>query len=97
MNNSIEAILKEFGEFLVRNEELEVELHGHTDDVGNKEKNQVLSEKRAQSVYLHLIELGVEKDRLSYKGYGSAKPAESNSTAEGRALNRRTEFLVISE
>lgn len=97
LNNSIKAIMEEFGEFLVRNSNLEVVLQGHTDNVGNATSNLVLSDKRAGAVYNYLIELGVAKERLSYKGYGSSRPLGDNRTEEGRLLNRRTEFLVISE
>lgn len=97
LNNSIKAILDEFGEFLIRNSNLEVVLQGHTDNVGNATDNLILSEKRAESVYSYLIELGVTEKRLSYKGYGSSEPVADNNTVEGRMLNRRTEFLVISE
>ncbi len=97
LNKTIEAILDEFGEFLMRNENMAVELHGHTDNVGNKDENQVLSENRAKAVYNYLIEVGVPADRLAYKGFGPSKPVSSNDTNEGRAMNRRTEFLVISD
>lgn len=97
LNNSIKSILDEFGEFLKRNSNLEVVLQGHTDNVGNAKDNLVLSELRAGSVYNYLIELGVAKERLSYKGFGSDRPVADNNTEEGRLQNRRTEFLVISE
>ena len=97
LNNVITSILDEFGAYLIRNPGLAVELHGHTDDVGDRDKNQILSENRAKAVYEYLIQAGVEASRLSFKGYGPSKPVASNDSEEGRALNRRTEFLVIAD
>jgi len=65
--------------------------------VGNRNENQILSENRAKTVFQYLVEVGVPEDRLSYRGFGPSKPVASNKTVKGRALNRRTEFLVISE
>lgn len=81
--------------FLENNPGIKVEIGGHTDNVGSDENNQKLSENRAKAVYTFLIENGIEKDRLSYKGYGETDPIESNETKEGRAKNRRTEFKII--
>ncbi|MCQ2280560.1 MAG: OmpA family protein, partial [Bacteroidales bacterium] len=50
--------------------------------------------RRAQSVYNYLIEKGIPKNRIRYKGYGESKPIAPNTTAEGRAKNRRTVFLI---
>ena len=97
LNNKVRAILDEFAIFLNQNSNLVVELHGHTDNVGQDAENQILSENRAKAVYSYLLEKGVHEDRLSYKGFGPFKPVADNSTEEGRALNRRTEFLVLSE
>jgi outer membrane protein OmpA-like peptidoglycan-associated protein len=71
------------------------EISGHTDDVGSDEYNMVLSEKRAMSVYTYLVKAGVEPSRLRYKGYGTTKPVVPNDSPENRALNRRTEMLII--
>ena len=71
-------------------------ISGHTDDIGSKESNLILSTNRARSVYSFLIDRGVEKDRLSYKGFGEDIPVYDNSTKEGRAKNRRTECTVIN-
>jgi len=82
--------------FLNINENLKIELSGHTDNVGDKKSNQVLSENRAKAVYNYLIENGIAKERLTTKGYGDTQPIADNETAEGRAENRRTEFKVIA-
>ena len=69
-----------------------VKIEGHTDNVGSKEYNQKLSERRAKSVANYLIDKGVEKERVTTEGFGFSKPIASNKTAEGRAKNRRTEI-----
>jgi outer membrane protein OmpA-like peptidoglycan-associated protein len=78
------------------NPKLKIEIGGHTDNVGTKAYNKTLSENRANSVYNYLISKGIDKTRLSYKGYDFSVPVATNDTEEGRALNRRTEFKVIS-
>jgi hypothetical protein len=78
-----------------QNPGLKVELGGHTDSIGDKKYNQKLSENRAKAVSEYLVKTGVNKDRIIYKGYGDSRPAWSNDTPEGRALNRRTEFKII--
>ncbi|MEO0071129.1 MAG: carboxypeptidase regulatory-like domain-containing protein [candidate division WOR-3 bacterium] len=83
---------------LKENPTIRVEIQGHTDNVGSDEYNQRLSEKRAQAVVNYLVqEMGVESSRLFAKGYGESRPKASNDTPEGRALNRRVEFVVIGE
>ena len=74
---------------------LKIELSGHTDNVGSVSFNELLSQRRADAVVNYLVGKGVDKKRLSAKGYGQSKPVDSNNTAEGRALNRRTEFEII--
>lgn len=71
-----------------------IELLGHTDNVGNKSYNLKLSLNRAKSVGRYLINKGISTDRISYNGYGSSKPIVNNSTEEGRAKNRRVEFIL---
>ncbi|HNW88483.1 MAG TPA: OmpA family protein [Bacteroidales bacterium] len=82
-------------DLLNKNKTMKIEIGGHTDNKGSAEYNQKLSENRAKSVYEYLINKGIDKTRLSYKGYGLTKPIESNDSEEGRAINRRTEFKVI--
>lgn len=82
-------------EFLIENPAIKIEIGGHTDNVGGSELNQRLSLARAQTVSRFLIKKGVGKNRVSVKGYGPANPMTSNSTAEGRALNRRVEFKFL--
>ncbi len=74
---------------------LRLKIEGHTDNVGKAEKNQTLSEARAQAVKTHLVDKGVEEKRLETVGHGDTQPKESNKTAKGRAVNRRIEFTVV--
>ncbi len=75
--------------------DLKVEISGHTDDIGNEETNQLLSEKRAKAVVAYLVSQGVSSRQLVAKGYGSQNPLGGNDTEEGRKLNRRTEFRIL--
>ena len=78
------------------NPNMKVQIAGHTDDVGKPEDNQKLSLGRAVSVVNYLLGKGIRNERLSFKGYGETKPIASNTTEQGRAQNRRTELIVIS-
>ncbi|MGM0613364.1 MAG: OmpA family protein [Bacteroidota bacterium] len=91
-----EVILEDFVEYLTNNNNLEISIHGYTDNVGEAEYNLKLSEDRAESVYQKLIEYGIEKSRLSFKGFGEKNPVADNDTEEGRAKNRRTEFVITN-
>ena len=68
---------------------------GHTDNIGTVEYNQRLSERRANAVKDYLVSKGIEKNRVYTEGKGLKNPIASNSTAEGRAKNRRTEIEVV--
>lgn len=74
---------------------LQIEVSGHTDNIGNAVSNQKLSESRAQSVVDYLISKGIDASRLKYTGYGSQYPIAGNDDEDGRQLNRRTEFRVL--
>ena len=80
--------------FLNFNKVVNIEISGYTDNVGGVEHNQLLSENRAKAVYTFLVNNKINKNRLSYKGYGENNPISSNNTEEGKALNRRTEFII---
>ena len=77
------------------NPELNIRINGHTDNEGSDEYNSILSEKRAKSVYDHLIKKNINKIRLSFKGFGETTPVASNEDEYGRQLNRRTEFEIM--
>jgi len=87
-------VLDQFIEFLRLNDHLSIEIRGHTDAIGNDEDNLVLSENRARSVYDYLVANSIPASRLKYKGYGETMPEATNDTEEGRALNRRTCFVI---
>ncbi len=72
-----------------------VRVEGHTDSTGAASYNQTLSENRAESVRSYLIQRGVEANRIDAVGYGFSRPIADNSTAAGRAQNRRVEVLII--
>ena len=82
--------------FLEKNSKMKIELSGHTDNVGDKKMNQVLSENRAKAVLDYLVKRGIKVERLTTKGYGDTLPIADNNTEEGRAENRRTEFKVVA-
>jgi OOP family OmpA-OmpF porin len=71
-----------------------IEVGGHTDASGEDAANQALSEKRAQAVVDYLVKAGLPANRFTAVGYGSTQPVGSNETDEGKAQNRRIEFLV---
>jgi outer membrane protein OmpA-like peptidoglycan-associated protein len=82
-------------EYLTKNETVKIEISGHTDNQGTDAYNQKLSMERAKTVYHYLITKGIDAQRLSYKGYGAARPVAPNDTEENRAKNRRTEVLIL--
>lgn len=88
--------LKKVAELMSRFPNMKVELAGHTDNVGADDYNLKLSQGRAESVKKYLMELGVDGARMVAKGYGETKPIATNDSEKGRALNRRTEFVVLS-
>lgn len=69
-------------------------IEGHTDNTGTESANLILSEKRARAIAQYLIDKGIQKERISTKGFGASKPIANNATPEGRAQNRRTSFTI---
>ncbi|MFI5218822.1 MAG: OmpA family protein [Bacteroidia bacterium] len=82
--------------FIKKNLSVTIEISGHTDNVGDDKSNQILSEKRAKSVYDFLLKSGIETNRLTFKGFGESKPIASNENESGRTQNRRTEFAITA-
>ena len=74
----------------------DIELQGHTDSRGSEAYNQTLSERRAGAVSSYLASRGINNTRLSTKGFGETMPKYDNDTEEGRAQNRRVEFLITA-
>ena len=90
-----QSIVDQIAEMLGQNKDLKISIEGHTDNVGSEKSNQILSENRANAVMKALITCGIEKTRLSYKGWGATKPIADNSTEEGKAKNRRVEIVKL--
>ncbi|WKB82665.1 OmpA family protein [Cellulophaga lytica] len=80
---------------LRNNNKLSIEIYGHTDAVGSKERNLELSNQRAKAVASYLIDSGIDENRVKWIGYGSSKPIADNTTEEGRTQNRRVEFKML--
>ena len=91
------VVLKSFAGYLKENPSIKIEIQGHTDNVGNPKANEALSSNRAFSVKSALEELGIAGTRIDAKGFGSSKPISENSTEDGRAKNRRTEFMILEK
>jgi outer membrane protein OmpA-like peptidoglycan-associated protein len=90
-DNVLQQVLK----LLQDNPDLKLRVEGHTDNVGAKAANQVLSQKRAQAVMGWLIANGIDASRLTAQGFGDNKPVGDNSTEDGRAKNRRVELAKL--
>ena len=97
LTQASKVIIALFVEFLKDNPTVKVEIQGHTDNIGNDDANQKLSEQRAKAVYDHVLSKGIPADRIRYKGYGESQPIADNNTAIGRAKNRRTVFLIYEK
>lgn len=80
---------------LKNNPQIKYEIDGYTDNVGDTKHNLELSQKRADAVKTQLINMGIDSSRLKSKGFGDTKPISDNSTPEGRANNRRVEFIRL--
>ena len=89
-----EGLIEDLSKILKSCPEVKVEIGGHTDNTGDADGNRQLSKDRAQSVLDALVAAGVRTDRLTAAGYGDGRPVATNDTREGRAQNRRTEFVV---
>jgi len=89
-----EPALAELYQFLTDNSTIRIHIVGHTDNTGSLSYNMTLSENRAKAVYDTLITRGIDVSRLSYEGKGPNEPVATNETEEGRAENRRVEFVI---
>ena len=82
-------------QLMTENPDLKFSVEGHTDSTGNPASNQTLSEQRSQAIVAKLVELGIAQDRLTAVGKGQNSPIADNNTDEGRAKNRRVEFVKM--
>ena len=99
-----DSLLEEIAQVIKDNPQIKkIEIQGHTDASGNAKKNQKLSQDRAKAVHDRLIKLGVDKSRLTYKGFGSSSPlipleaGQKKETEEQAAANRRVEFMILEQ
>ena len=83
-------------EWLTKKQKLNVQIIGHTDNVGTAANNLTLSKNRAAAVSKYLVEKGIDSKRINSKGLGESKPIATNDTDQGRQRNRRTEVVVTN-
>lgn len=89
------GIINEIYGMMKEHPEIRISIEGHTDNVGDEAMNQALSEKRAAAVKEKLVSMGIDSSRLESKGWGESRPVADNNTPEGRANNRRVEFVKL--
>ena len=89
------STLDRLAEYLVQYPQYQLAVEGHTDSTGTDAYNQGLSERRARSAQSALVERGVAAARIRVAGFGESRPVADNTTAEGRALNRRVEVILL--
>ena len=91
------VVLDAFVDYLKENLTIAIEVQGHTDNVGQATANEALSANRAFTVKSYIESKGVDGKRITARGYGSNKPLTENNTEDGKAKNRRTEFLITKK
>jgi len=89
--------LNELADYMNLKKTLVIEIAGHTDNTGDADANQKLSEQRANAVKNYLKNKGIADERVTAKGYGDTQPVADNGTAAGKQKNRRTEVRIIAE
>ena len=87
--------LDQVADFMKRHPDVKVLISGHTDSMGSDAYNQSLSERRAKTAADYLVSKGIERSRMTTKGYGESRPIDTNETDEGRQHNRRVEFTIV--
>jgi outer membrane protein OmpA-like peptidoglycan-associated protein len=97
LKSSSRAELNELAKVLTANQNIKIQINGHTDNVGDASNNKTLSEERAKAVYDYLMVNGIEEVRLSYKGFGDTRPIATNDTDGGKKRNRRTDFIILAD
>lgn len=88
--------LNRLADFLSKNTEFNIQISGHTDNVGTDKDNLILSQNRALAVKSYLISKSIEERRIKTKGYGESRALSTNATEEGKQLNRRVEFEILN-
>ena len=96
VSTASQSALRNFATNLQSNPDTDLKIIGHTDNTGQVDYNQTLSEKRAKSVYDYLMNQGVSSKRMVFEGKGIHQPVAPNTTAEGRSKNRRVEIMILA-
>ncbi len=89
------GVINQIYKLMEAHPEISFSVEGHTDSDGEEAMNKTLSEERANTVMTKLVEMGISQDRLTAKGFGESAPIADNLTSEGKANNRRVEFVKI--
>ena len=89
------GVINSIYKLMSEHSDLSFSVEGHTDSDGDESSNQRLSEERAAAVKSILVSKGIDASRLSTKGFGESSPMDTNNTPEGKANNRRVEFIKI--
>ncbi len=97
INKAYQTKLDTIVQILQESPKIRIEVQGHTDSIGTEQINLELSQKRANAIRAYLLQAGIDSARILSKGFGEQFPIASNKTEEGRALNRRTEFVIVSK
>ena len=93
-----DPLLDEVASVLQQHPEItKIEVQGHTDNQGKAASNKTLSQARSEAVVTALVKRGIDKTRLTAKGFGQEKPIAPNETAEGRQKNRRVQFAITEK
>lgn len=96
LSDGSKTALRNLARSLEANPDTDIKIIGHTDNTGKVDYNQILSEKRARSVYDYMsVDQGIPGTRMTYEGKGVHEPVADNGTPEGRAKNRRVEILIV--
>ncbi len=95
INPESQGITEQVAKMMELDQTLKINVEGHTDNAGNPKTNQKLSESRASAVMQGIIAKGINKNRLSAKGWGAAKPLADNNTEDAKARNRRVEIVKM--
>lgn len=95
LKSESKASLTKISDILKKYPKTDITVAGYTDNTGSASVNEKLSQKRAEAVQFFLIDNGVKSSRITAKGFGSENPVADNSTAEGKAKNRRVELHIV--
>ena len=95
LSDDAKSQLDQLASYVAHDKKIRLDLTGHTDSVGGKSYNKMLSERRVHAVEKHLLDKGVARNQVNVQGFGDAYPTASNVTEEGRSMNRRVLVAVV--